>query len=281
MIKNKIIDAIRNKRASIPTLPAVITNILSLIKNENSSASDLASAIGHDQAISSRMLRIANSAYYGLSHKVDTITRSIVVIGFNEVMGLIIGSDVFSAISKKKGNGLINMDELWTHSIEVGITATKIERKIGAVSKESTFLSGIIHDIGKVFLSVNFPEEYKIVLEKAKKTQLPLHDVEKEMLGIDHADLANYLMEIWNFPENLVLTIAYHHNFKACPEVYKEKAMIIYLANLICKNANSDCLTMKIDEDVLSELGLTIRDNQDLEDHLIKERSNIEDFKML
>ena len=129
----KVLDFIRNQKSSLPTLPVVINNIIVTAKSDKTSAYDLADFIINDQAISTRILKIANSAYYGGQKKVNTISRAIVLIGFNEILSLILGMGVFSAFSKQKKNDLIDMTELWKHSIGVGFAAKKIGRRVGMI----------------------------------------------------------------------------------------------------------------------------------------------------
>ena len=128
-IKEKITDLVRDRKTQIPTLPVVLNNIIRVASSEMASASDLADFIGRDQAMANKVLRLANSAYYRSSRQVDSITRAIVVIGFNEIVSLTIGMGVFSALSKSNLHGLLDMNELWLHAIGCSFAAKGLVRR--------------------------------------------------------------------------------------------------------------------------------------------------------
>ena len=116
-IKNKILDIVRSKNTQLPTLPVIVDKILSLARSEQSSAQNLADIVEKDQAISGKLLKLANSAYYGFMKEVDSLSRAITIVVFNEVIGLTIGMNVFSKFSKKDTHGIFNLEDLWLHSI--------------------------------------------------------------------------------------------------------------------------------------------------------------------
>jgi HD-like signal output (HDOD) protein len=249
-IKERIIDLVRDQKTQIPTLPVVLNNIVRLASNELVSASDLADFINKDQAIANKVLRLANSAYYRSSRKVDSIMRAIVVIGFNEIVSLTISMGVFSTLSKSNLHGLLDPNDLWLHSIGCSFAAKELVKKTapkstnverfmpGKQSQEAqVFLSALMHDVAKVIFAVYFPEEYRTVLTEAKREQVPLYQKERELLGLDHARLVGLIMERWNFPETISLPSAYHHNPLVCPNPHRMNAVIVQLAGFLCHKA--------------------------------------------
>lgn len=280
-IKEKVIDLIRHRRTSLPTLPVVINNIIVTARSEKTSAGDLANFIVNDQAISARVLRIANSAYYGMSRKIDSISRAIVVIGFKEIISLALGMGIFSAFSKKGDDAPIDITELWKHSIGVGFTARKIAKKTRNIADESTVLIGLLHDIGKIVFCLYFPDEYGEVLKKTPNEQTPLYKIEKECLGLDHAEMAYLLMKQWNFPANLIQPVRYHHNPSVCPKDQVDMAMIVNLANFICHQSgigHSGNNKIETDNKVLRKLGFSDENVVALTEELESERDQVEDF---
>jgi HD-like signal output (HDOD) protein len=201
-IREKIIDLVRDKRTQLPTLPVILTNILKIASDENASAADLASFMSKDQAMANKVLRLANSAYYGLAREVDSIQRAISVIGFNEIVSLAVGMGVFNALKIARRDGLINMNDLWLHSIGCSFAAKDIVKRIPTGSTgnskhaplrkakgDEIFLSGLLHDIGKVLFIIYFPDPYRLVLGEAIKRQRPLDQTETELLGSNHAQM--------------------------------------------------------------------------------------------
>jgi len=280
-IKEKVIDLIRNYRTTLPTLPVVINNIILTARSEKTSANDLANFIMNDQAISARVLKIANSAYYGMTKKIDSISRAIVLIGFSEIISLALGTGVFSALSQKGKDIRIDMAGLWKHSIGVEFAAKKVVNKTGVIINESTSLIGLLHDIGKIIFSVYFPEEYAEVLEKTVNSQAPLYKTEKEILGLDHAEMAYLLMKQWNFPANIIQPVRYHHDPSACPKEQLDMAMVINVANFVCHQSGigqSGNKNIQQDDSALEKLGFSDQDIVTLAEELESERSQVEDF---
>lgn len=234
-VKDKVTDLVRNQRTRLPTLPVVVNNIIVTARNPKTSSSDLAGFIMNDQAISTKVLRIANSAYYGVCKEVHSISRAIIVIGFEEILSLALGTGVFSALSKGVDTDLINMEELWKHAIGVGFAARKIARHRGGMPGELTMMVGLLHDIGKIVFSTHFPKEYDKVLSKAAEESAPLDELERQMLGLDHTEMAFLLMGHWNFPPDIADAVRYHHG-PFCDGVDQAKVMACTanMADLIC-----------------------------------------------
>lgn len=237
-IAEKITDMIRDKRTQMPTLPIIVEKILSIAREENTSAKDLAEFVSKDQAAANKILRLANSAYYGRMKEIDTIPRAITIIGFNEVISLTIGMGVISTFRQKGLNEILDMQDLWLHSIACAFTSKKIAKKMGLKEVEQIFLNGLLHDTGKVIFAIYFPHEYQLVLKEAKEAQIELWDMEKQILSMDHATLSGLLMERWHFPDDLTLPSRFHHHPDKCPAGYQKNALIIKLSDCLCRQAD-------------------------------------------
>jgi len=276
--KQEIIDIVRSKKTRIPTLPVVMNNIIATARDKNTSARDLAKFITNDQAISARVLKIANSPYYGMSSKIDSISRAIVVIGFREVISLALATGVITSFAK---SSTMDMTSLWKHSIGVGFASRIILEQIGQKAKESTMLIGLLHDLGKVIFSIYFPEEYARLLENVSSKGLVLNKAEKESMGMDHAELASLIMEHWNFPAHITEPIHFHHDPLSCPGKYKHMAMILNIADFICHKAgigSSGNHKVKKAIKVFANVGLSPDDILPLTRKLKDEEHNIEYF---
>jgi HD-like signal output (HDOD) protein len=293
-IKEKVIDLVRDKRTQLPTLPVVLTNILKIASDECASAADLAAFISRDQAIANKVLRLANTAYYGLARSVDTIQRAIVVIGFNEIVSLAIGMGVFSAVAVNRANGCLNVNDLWLHSIACSFATKQVVNRtrskmaadprfhlLNRSKGEEIFLSGLLHDIGKVIFVIYFPQEYRAALEQAQAEQVPLAQTETALLGLDHAELAGLIMERWSFPATLQLPTRYHHQPMLCPEPYEPFAMVIQVADFMCHQADIGCSgspTVQAPDDACAGLGLSADDLASMVELLKAQRPMVEQF---
>lgn len=280
-VTERITDLIRDKKTQIPTLPVIVENILSIARDERTSAQDLADFVSKDQAISNKIIKLANSAYYGRMKEIDTIPHAITIIGFNEVVSLTIGMNVMTVFGRSDVNEILNMQDLWIHSIGCAFSAKKIAKNIKMPGAEQIFLNGILHDMGKVIFAVYFPEEYRNVIKEANNNQMFLYKQEKKILGIDHASLVGLLMERWHFPDNLFLPSLYHHNPDLCPPNFQKHAFIIELADLITQHAGighsgSPLLPKKVK--YREKLGLGLDEIKENINEIKEEREKIEGF---
>ncbi|HPO13777.1 MAG TPA: HDOD domain-containing protein [Candidatus Hydrogenedentes bacterium] len=185
---------------NLPTLPAVMQQLLAAVENEASSAADITSILERDIAISARILRLANSAFYGLRHKVDTIRRAVVVVGFDVVRMLALATSVFDLFSQRQQYAL-DPEDFWLHSLGAAKASQLLAREIpGAQPSDSCFTAGLLHDMGKYFLALALKDTYKDVLEMAERSQCLLCEIEKDALAITHCEVAYWLAQKWSLP---------------------------------------------------------------------------------
>jgi len=193
----------------LPTLPAVIGRILSTAADPESSALDLGRHIAADQSLTAMLLRLVNSAYYGLYRQVDSIAEAIVMLGFLEVRNLALTATAFRTL----GDPTTEFDrrQLWAHALAAALAAercaTLARLKVGGV-----FESALLHDIGKTVLDVLYPTAYTDVIHIAQEESRYLRDIERETFGLDHAAAGAILAEHWNLPPAVCAAISRHHD---------------------------------------------------------------------
>ncbi len=281
-IHQKIQDMIRNKNTQLPTLPVIVEKILSMAREDNTSAKDLAETISKDQAISNKILRLSNSAYYGMMKEIDSIPRAITIIGFNEVVSLTIGMSVISAFSNGNSSARdFNMKGMWIHSLGCAFAARKSAKKLGIIQAEQIFISGLLHDMGKVILALYFPDEYTAVFDYVKENETSLYRGEKKILGIDHAVLSGLLMERWNFPDTILIPAQHHHSVDECPPKYHQLALVIAFSDYLSHKAEfGESWTDKIPGGlkIRDPLGLEKNDVEEMIEELKSSREEIEAF---
>ncbi len=237
-IKEKILALIKREDTSLPALPVIVTQILKATSNPKTSSDDLAAIISHDPGITNQLLRLANSVYYGQRTRVDTIKRSISVIGFDEVIGITLGMKLLSAFATKSSGLTLDMKALWIHAIGTATAAKEIATRTNSAIARKIFIPGLLHDIGKVVFSIYFRDEYKRVRESAMEKRETLYRVEPAVFGMDHGVLAGLLMRRWRFPDNILYPCRFHHNPEASPVAHRHPALILNMADYLCHKAH-------------------------------------------
>ena len=232
--KNIIIDKVR----SLPTLPDVIHKVLTIMGDETTSANKLGSLISYDQAISSRLLKVANSAYYGFLKEIATVQHAIVILGFKEVKSLTMGIAVFDTMKESSTETSLIQEEFWMHSMGSALAGQIICKKIGGTDPETTFTVSLLHDIGKLVLDVFFTQEYAGVLKRVGVNGVNMVEAEEEVMGFSHADVGGWLCERWKLPPLLTLPISFHHQVKKVDKNYMQMTSIVHLADILCKRAH-------------------------------------------
>ena len=237
-IHEKIIKLVSSSKTELPALPAVVNNILSAASKDSTTTDDLAGIISFDPGITNKLLRLANSIYYGQRTKVATVKRAIVIIGFDEIIGIVMGMSVLSSFAKKASGMTLDMKALWIHSIGCATIAKEIATRTNPGIAKKIFVPSLLHDMGKMIFSVYFKKEYRKVRALAMERHKPLYRVEPEFFTMDHAVLAGLLMKRWNFPDNILFPCRFHHNPEACPASFRHHSLIINLADYLCQKAN-------------------------------------------
>lgn len=290
-VKERLTDLLRNKRTQLPTLPVVAQNIIRISRSPDSSAKELAAFIGNDQALANKVLRMANSSYYGMGRKVDSILRAITIIGFDEVLGIAIGIGVLPSFKASAIGRILDMRQLWLHSLGCSFAArntiTFLQKKkdstAGALLEDkASFLPTLLHDMGKIIFAIYFPAEYALVLQHAMEKKVPLQSVEQEMLGLDHANLSSLLMQYWKFPETFLMPVRYHHAPERCDDEFRLGAMLIMFANSLVKEGNiGNSYNQQQDpqpHEIGEKLGLGRNAVQEIKAALARQQGEIEQF---
>lgn len=208
----------------LPTLPTITTSALKLMENPKTSMKDLGQAIGTDQATTSKLLRIVNSAYYGFPRRITTISQALVVIGFEGLRSLIMGLSIQPMFKGDVGK------ILWRHSVTTAVGAKIITQKHGNVHPEESFVVGLIHDIGRLILSQYFPQEFAYYGLHWYDSPRILK-TEREVFGLDHAEIGSKLSTKWNLPSKIVESVQYHHLPNMAQQ--NQAALIVNIADSI------------------------------------------------
>ena len=223
-----------NRLEALPTLPSVAAHVFEIASAPNSSASDLTKVIVNDPSLTSKILKVVNSAFYGFPQKIGTVKHAVVVLGMNEIMDVAFGVAAAKAFEVTPIEGLFDPKAVWHHSMCTALIAQNLCQRIPKYEKQKLggFTAGLLHDFGKIFLAQNFHEIYTDIHIQGAKQGLPLFELEEERLGLNHALIGELLASNWNLPEYLVQAIAFHHQpFSASS--HAELAALIGLADYL------------------------------------------------
>ena len=196
-------------RKNLPTIPAVLARILQLSDSVDANGKDLIAVIEKDQALTGKMLRLANSAFFGQSRRVATIPRAVMLLGFSTVRNLALGVKVWDAL----GSGIARprLEELWMHSVACAMSAKALASRLRAADPDETFTAGLLHDVGRLVLAMRFRDDYWNAVGGTAETE-PVDTLERQAFGIDHAEVGAWMLEAWALPPAIVEAVRSHHN---------------------------------------------------------------------
>lgn len=228
------------------SLPDVCMKVIQMVNDPGSNASTISGVVSQDPGLTVRLLKIANSAFYGLQREVTTVAHAIAIIGIAQLRNLVLSTSCVQAFDKIP-NHIVTMDNFWTHSLYCAIAAKLIAEKHCPRQKDELFTAGLLHDIGSLILYHKVPEKVQEILELLESTvdDLELQEVEKQLLGFDHAELGLELAKLWSLPVDLQEAIGYHHD----PEKSENSIQAVYIIHI----ANSLAVLAELDSIKLSE----------------------------
>lgn len=217
----------------LPTLPQVAAKIMRLIDDPNTSAQDVHRVMSRDPALAGKMLKLVNSAFYGLPHKVSNLNQAIVLLGFNTIKSLALSVSVFGVFGKNRSGSKFDRDRFWRHAVGSACIYRVLARKGKVVDPETAFVAGLLHDIGKLVMDQYAAEELAKVLEEAEFRKCAFVDAERAVLSTDHSAIGGWLAEKWGFPEVLMNWVRDHH--VAGLESQQPTIAISVFADYLCK----------------------------------------------
>lgn len=206
-----LIDQILQSIERLPPFPMVVQRAIQLIEDPKTSAQHLVNVLQFDPSITANVLKLCNSAYFGLRKKVFSLREAIVMVGFDPLMEIILSQESIQILKDPcKGYDLEQAD-LWKHSVACALLSRIISKRLNQKATLVHFTAALLHDIGKIILGQFFKDYFGQIKEIVRDRRLPFTEAEREVLGIDHAELGGKVAEHWKFPKPIVLAIQYHH----------------------------------------------------------------------
>ena len=220
------------KLKNISTLSAVATRVIELVGKPSTSARDLGKIISVDQALTARVLKMANSPYYGFPKEIATINLAVVVLGQDVLRDLVVSTSILDQFNSSSNSKDFNIVSFWEHSLATGVVSQHICKKFNFGLPGEAFVAGLLHDIGKLILNQEFPKVMQDIITKSKETKLCLDEIENEFCHCTHYEIGGWLTKKWNFPEQLQYAVAYHHDHTKADK-HEKLVKVIEIADLL------------------------------------------------
>ena len=254
--------------ANLTKLPAIsqsVVRLSQLIRDENAGATQFEEAIRLDPSLTANLLRIANSAFFGREREVTGVRQAIVIMGVKKVYEAAVAASLSRLIPQHLAGYGIEAASFWAHSAAVAVMCEHLSATLKIPTPDMVMTSGLLHDIGKIAISVYLAENMNDVLNALRTEGRTFVETEKEILGMDHAEIGAELARRWNFPETIIHSIHYHHSPNDLPAGMDQRAVDLVhaanaLAHLFGYGADRGELRRRVEPEVSERLGVTTPD---------------------
>lgn len=279
------IQDIVRKTGDLPTIPAAAVRVMRETQNANASAASVAKILATDQALSAKVLRLANSAYYGLTRRVADLQEAVVILGMKSVKNLALVAGTYPWMSRPVTGYHLGPEQMWSHAFGTAVGAQLVARLSKRAPEDVAFTAGLLHDIGKVALSVWLENKMGAILLYANREGISFDAAERKILGYDHCQVGCYLAQEWNLPEEIALAALFHHD----PAADKDRSVIVacvhvgdYLCSTMGFGLGGDGLLYRFEPETLKTLGIEPGDLDQVTDEFVMRYEEFESlFKEL
>lgn len=257
------LEEIVGRTSDLPSIPAAALKVMRASESATVTAGALAAMIAEDQSLSARVLRLANSAYYGLPRQVADLGEAVIVLGMRTVRNLAMVAATYPWLVRPLKGYDLGPRQMWLHSFGVAIGAQLVARLAKSRSEDLAFTAGLLHNIGKVVMSIWLEDKIGQMMKFAQAAQVPFDEAERKVFGYSHCEVGAYLAEQWNLPDRLVLAIRYHHDPDACippNDVVDAVHLGDFLTMSMGFGLGGDGMHYRLAEETLQRLGLRAED---------------------
>jgi putative nucleotidyltransferase with HDIG domain len=232
-MENSKLEKILSKVENFPSMPAAGSKLLALLEQQDVSVSDVEEILRYDPGLTANVLKLANSAYFGIPARIGSVKQAIVLLGTNRLIQIVTASCVGAIMNKAIPGYNIPSGNLWRHSIAVSFAAEVLVKDKKNINSEDFFTPALLHDVGKLVLG-NFIKEDLAAIESITAKGIPFVVAENMILGTDHTKIGAKILSQWSFPDDVVKAVRYHHD----PEAAAATSMsidVVHLSNLLCQ----------------------------------------------
>ena len=224
--------------SSLPTIPEIAMQVFELASDPELMVEEVSELIGRDPALSSKVLQVVNSPYFGFNNKIDNVGRAVVLLGLEEVVNISLGLATANVFKTSSLSDIYKPEMIWHRSIHGALITKKLCQGLSQDGASTLYSIALMRDIGMIFLADHFLSRYKDIHENAVRFDIPIHDLEEEVFGIDHALISEKIARRWNFPENLANGLGYHHKAHENKNNPNISALIGLTDHLYCQAFN-------------------------------------------
>lgn len=216
----------------IPTLPVIYQDLFRMMQDPNVSVPKIADVITQDQALSAKILHLVNSAFYGFPQQIKTIGRAVVILGFSAVRSAALAISVFDFFQDEANEGGIDLTKFWTHSIATAAVCKVLAEKARIKQAEEAFISGLLHDTGKLIEKRYFPEDFTDLVHACREQHLTWIGGERALFQVNHASIGKTIFRMWDFPPSVVDAVHLHHS-PIGTATYPQLTALVHVADFI------------------------------------------------
>lgn len=224
--KSEFRKALREVK-NLPTLPGIVAKLSRMADDPDTTTEQMGKVISKDHILAAKLLKLVNSAFYGFPQKISSLSSAIILLGFNVIKSLIISASIFELMESSDV-------ELWEHSLGTAVAASVLAKRFEIDDPEEVSTAGLIHDIGKVAIKMELPQQDAQIRELVAARHISTTEAELEIIGISHAEVGGWLAKSWFLPKKLVEPIACHHNPKNAKDEVMASA-ILHFSNVLIR----------------------------------------------
>ena len=255
-----ILNQILSKVKSFPTMPEAGAKMLSVLEDPDTEISDIEEILRYDPGLTANILKLANSAYFGIPSKIGSLKQAVMVLGFKRLKQLVVASCVSAVMDKSVAGYDLPPGNLWRHSIAVSLAAEALVKDKKKTVSQDVFTPALLHDVGKLVLGT-FVKEELVAIKSIAAKGVPFVVAENMILGTDHAEIGAQILTHWNFPKDVIHAVRWHHNPDS-PKTITPQMDIVYLANLLCQTGDTSDGTggqsVELSPAVIERLGVQV-----------------------
>jgi len=266
------IEEIVSRTSDLPSIPAAALRLVRETESSEANAGSIGELLATDQALTVRVLRLANSPYYGLARRVNELGDAVVVLGLKTIKNLAMVASTYPWMIRPIPGYCLGPNELWTHAFATAVGSQQIAILSKKAREEVCFTAGLLHDVGKVALSVWIENKIQAILYYSQREEIPFDEAERRVLGFDHTQVGEHLCRQWNLPEDMCLAARYHHSPQKCetPNSVVDCVHVgNYLASCMGFGLGGDGLQYAFDESSLVRLGIKAEDLDQITDSFV------------
>jgi HD-like signal output (HDOD) protein len=209
-VKPETPEELVSRSADLVSLPDIFIRLKAVVDDPESSMADVAEVVASDPALTARLLKIANSPYFGFPSQITTVARATSLLGTQQIHDLVLATTVTAAFSGIPSE-LISMQDFWSNSIRCGLLCRRLAQECNVLDSERLFVEGLLHDVGHLIMYQGLPEASAAALLESQQQHRPLFLVERELIGFDYAQVGSALMRSWHFPPGLIESVHYQN----------------------------------------------------------------------